>query len=85
MAILKTNKKQIEVVNGTSVIDACENLGVPFGCTDGVCGTCRTLVKSGIENFGEKNEKENNMDLTDNERLMCQCTMSGGEAEIEVF
>ena len=85
MAILKTKNKQIEVEVEASIISACESLGVPFGCTNGVCGTCITVIKNGMEYLGEKNDKEQAMGLGNDERLLCQCKISGGEVEIEVF
>ncbi len=85
MAILKTATKKEEVETGVSIISICEKLGVPFGCTNGVCGTCLTVVKKGMEYLGEKNDKEKAMGIADEERLMCQCQISGGEVEIEVF
>ena len=85
MAIIKTNSKQVQLGDGAPVLPACEELGVPFGCTNGVCGTCTTVVKSGMEYLGEKNNNEKSMGLNDSERLMCQCNISGGEVEIEVF
>ena len=85
MAILKANDRQCEIQDGSPIMAACEELGVPFGCTKGICGTCTTVVKKGIENLSEMNEKENAMGLTDGERLMCQCKIVGGEVELEVF
>ncbi|MBS3127689.1 (2Fe-2S)-binding protein [Candidatus Woesearchaeota archaeon] len=72
MAILKTEHKQIEVKENESLIEACMDLGVPFGCQSGLCGTCRTEVLEGMENLNPRNDKELDMGIEGNERLMCQ-------------
>ena len=84
MAILKTDDNQVEVTNGEAILNAAEELGVPFGCRAGVCGTCKTKVIEGMENLSEKNEQENEMDLEEGERLMCQCKIKSGEVKIQV-
>ena len=70
-----------EVADGGRVYDACDDLGMPFGCTDGLCGTCICRVVSGAENLAPKNDKEIDMDLDDNQRLACQAEIKGGEVE----
>ena len=47
MAILKTDNKEVEVPDGSSTMNAAEELGVSFGCRQGVCGTCKTEVVDG--------------------------------------
>ena len=82
MAILKSDSKEIEVSDGESVIESCEILGVPFGCTSGVCGTCMTTVIEGMENLSELSPNEVAMGVSPPERLMCQCFIKGGEVKI---
>ncbi len=84
MAILKTDAKEITLNDGAAVIDAAEELGVPFGCRQGICGACKTEVVEGMENLGEKNAEENDMALEPNERLMCQCKIVKGTVKIKV-
>ncbi|MDA1196894.1 MAG: 2Fe-2S iron-sulfur cluster-binding protein [Nanoarchaeota archaeon] len=55
-------------------ISDAEELGITFGCTDGICGTCIVEVDEGMECLGEKNQEEKDMALDDNQRLVCQCT-----------
>jgi len=83
MAFLKTNKKKIEVKDGTKVIKAAEKLGVPFSCREGICGTCKVKVIEGIENLEKKTDNEDMMDLKKNERLMCQAKIKSGEVKID--
>jgi ferredoxin len=79
-----TDNLEAEVPDGTEMRDPCENsFNIPFGCKDGICGTCRIRVEDGGENLSPKNEKEE--DLLPNkpdERLACQCKIISGEATI---
>lgn len=69
-------------VNPGPILDACEELGVPFGCQSGVCGTCKSEVLEGMDNLEPKNEAENEMDLKENERLCCQARIKGGSVRL---
>ncbi|HIH13599.1 TPA: 2Fe-2S iron-sulfur cluster binding domain-containing protein, partial [Candidatus Woesearchaeota archaeon] len=51
MAILKTAEKQVELADGSPILDAAKELGVPFGCHSGICGTCHIEVEEGMENL----------------------------------
>ncbi len=73
-----------EVPDGTRVLHPCEDLGMPFGCTEGDCGTCRCTVVSGMENLGPVNVKEEDMALEAGERLACQCTIKSGTVEFAI-
>ena len=84
MAILKANGKAVEVVDGESVIEAGEALGVCFGCQAGNCGSCLTRVAGGMEHLSEHSEQESAFGLEGNERLMCQCRITGGEVTLEI-
>ncbi len=57
---------------------------MPFGCTDGLCGTCRCTVVAGHEYLPPKNEKEVDMGLDNGERLVCQLTIAGGKVEFSI-
>jgi ferredoxin len=73
-----------DVADGTRVLDSCEDMGMPFGCTEGICGTCRCTVVSGMENLSPVNVKEEDMDLEAGERLACQCTIKSGTVEFTI-
>ena len=83
MAILKINDAQLDVPDGEPLLDAAEDLGVPFGCYAGACGTCKVKVIAGLANLGEPTDEEQEMDLEDDERLMCQACILGGVVEVE--
>ena len=83
MATVKTDQKEVQTPDGEKIIPACEELGVPFACQDGICGTCRSEVLEGMENLNELTEAEKNMGVSGNERLMCQCKIKGGLIKIK--
>ena len=74
-----------EILDNSEIKYKAEELGILFGCKQGRCGTCRTNVMEGIENLGEKNEKEINMGLEGNERLMCQCKIKSGVVKLKQY
>ena len=59
-AILASADRDIELRAGP-IRDAAEELGVPFGCKQGICGTCEVEVLEGQDNLEAKNNKEENM------------------------
>jgi ferredoxin len=83
MATFKTGQAEREIPDGTRLEPVAEAMGVSFGCHNGVCGACTVIVLEGMENLGPPNEAEEDMDLDPDQRLMCQCTISGGTVVIE--
>lgn len=84
MATLKLNDEHIEIEDGAPLKEICEEAGVPFACTEGVCGTCVIEVKKGMESLSEMTEEEKDfLGDTDDERLACQCRINKGTVEIE--
>jgi ferredoxin len=71
--------KSKELASGDTILASCEDLGVPFGCQAGSCGTCVIVVESGMENLEPKNDLEDDLGLKDNERLACQAKIQDGE------
>lgn len=86
MATLKFshNDEEIELPDGSPIAEACEEAGVPFACTEGVCGTCVIEVKSGKENLTPPTKEEEDFlgEGTEDERLACQCKIKGGCVKI---
>lgn len=78
------SEEEIDLPDGFPIADACEEAGVPFACTEGVCGTCVIEVTDGMENLSEFNQAEADFlgDL-DCERLACQCKIQGGCVKIK--
>ena len=84
MAKVRTGNQESVVKDGESIIDACEQMGVPFACKDGVCGTCRIDILSGAENLTDLTEQEKAMGGCDRDhRLACQCRIKKGEIKIQ--
>ncbi len=58
-----------------------QDLGIPFGCENGLCSTCLIQIRKGGEHLGEKTEQEmftlEARDATPNMRLACQCQVNG--------
>lgn len=83
MPKLCVNDDEFELEENEPIAEACENAGIPFACTEGVCGTCVIEVKEGMENLSEfTQEEEDFLGDLDNERLACQCKIKSGEVRI---
>lgn len=76
MAFLNNAKQQIKVAPDAPLVAAAEELGVPFSCTEGNCGTCLVRVLRGMEHLKPLNEQEDIFGLHANERLLCQARVS---------
>ena len=84
MAVLKNGSSEVSVNDGERVQEAATELGVTFGCRKGVCGACVVEVLEGMENLSAKGEAENEFSMRDSDRMMCQCSITGGEVSIKV-
>ena len=82
MATVLYDGQEAQVEDGSQILEACESLGVPFGCQDGLCGTCIVTVDEGMENLSGKNDKEQEMGLAGDQRLACQCVLNGGSISL---
>ena len=84
MAIIKSFKthEEIEVSEGKPIKESCEKLGVPFGCQEGICGSCMINIVEGEENLSELTEEEENLARDKQHRLACQCKIDNGEVTI---
>lgn len=80
------------ITNNGKVVTAAENSnllrvslrergGIPFKCGGGLCGTCRCLIETGIENTDAVKDKERNHlseeDLKNGYRMACQTFILG--------
>lgn len=83
MATIKSRTQEMSAIDGASMENAAD-VGVQFGCHNGVCGRCATNVLSGMENLSERSEAELDMDLDSERRLMCQCTIKGGTVTLDI-
>jgi ferredoxin len=78
--IFDHNNEEIDLPDDSPISEACEEAGVPFACTEGVCGTCVIEVKSGQENLNPPTQEEQDFlgEGTADERLACQCKIKQG-------
>lgn len=82
--IFDDTKEEVELPVGSPLVEVCEQAGVPFACTEGVCGTCVIEIVNGMENLSEFNQAEADfLGDMDKERLACQCKINGGCVRIK--
>ncbi len=77
-------KKDMELEDGSEAKDACEELGVEFGCKNGFCRTCEVTVIEGYDNLTGLSENEEFIGLIKPRRLMCQCRIKQGTIKIKI-
>lgn len=83
--IFKNTGEEVELPDGSPLAQVCEEHGIPFGCTEGVCGTCIAFVDAGGENLSAPTDAE--IDFLGQsgiktERMMCQCSIKSGTVKI---
>ena len=82
--LIFNQNEEIEITDGESIIPACESVGIPFGCTEGCCGTCIVEVTDGMENLTPFTEAEEDFfGEMDTERMACQCRINRGTVKVE--
>lgn len=82
--IFDHNDEEVELADDSPIQEVCEEAGVPFACTEGVCGTCVIEVKEGKENLSKPTREEEDFlgEGTEDERLACQCRIKCGTVRI---
>ncbi len=69
--------------DGAPIAETCEEAGVPFACTEGICGTCVIEVIEGMDNLSSFTQEEQDfLGEQNTERLACQCKIKGGCVKI---
>jgi ferredoxin len=82
--IFENASEEHELPDGAPIAESCEQAGVPFACTEGVCGTCVIEVSEGMDNLSEFNQAEADfLGELDRERLACQCKIKGGCVKVK--
>ena len=81
--ILKKTDKSQEIKDGEPIRQACEELGVPFGCRNGNCGTCMIDIVEGEDNLSELSVAEKILERDKKHRLACQCKIEKGEVVVD--
>ncbi len=81
--IFEDTVQEFELSENDQIAAACEEAGVPFACTEGICGTCVIEVREGIENLSEfTQEEEDFLGEMEMERLACQCRIKQGTVKV---
>ena len=80
--------KTVEAGEGQTILQIALDAGIPMehACGgNGFCTTCMCKVKEGMTNLSPRNEREENMGVTeDPDRLSCQSEVKG-DVEIDVI
>jgi ferredoxin len=82
--IFEHNDEEIDIEDGGEIAEPCEDGGVPFACTEGVCGTCVIEIIEGGDNLSEPTQEELDFlgDDVSEERLACQCKLKSGTVKV---
>jgi ferredoxin len=81
--IFSTTGEEAILENDSSIQECCEDAGVPFACTEGICGTCVIEVEEGMDNLSPyTQEEEDFLGEMGCERLACQCKIKNGSVKI---
>lgn len=82
--IFEHNDEEIELEEGAAIAEYCEEEGVPFACTEGVCGTCLIEITAGEENLSPPTQEEEDFlgEGCRDERLACQCKIGKGDVKV---
>lgn len=82
--IFENTEEEKLIEDNTSIQEACEEAGVPFACTEGVCGTCVIEIVEGMQYLSPVTQEERDfLGEQDKERLACQCKIQGGCVKVK--
>lgn len=81
--IFENTGKEVELPDGSSIEDACEQAGLTIACGQGFCGVCVVDVIEGMDNLTEPTKKELEFfGEIGTERLACQCKILMGTVRL---
>ncbi len=79
---------EVDALEGKSILHIALDAGIPMehACGgNGFCTTCMCKVQEGMQNLSPRNDREENMGITeDPDRLSCQ-TEVRGDVSVEVI
>lgn len=82
--IFLNTQEEVNLPDGSAIKEACEQAGIPFACSEGVCGSCIIEVAEGMENLSPFTQAEKDfLGEMQNERLACQCKIKKGTVKIK--
>ena len=84
---IKNDDKWVDVPDGSKLVALNGQCSIVFACEEGVCGSCLSTILEGAENLEAPSDKEKEMIQMfggkENQRLLCQAVIKGGEVKIE--
>lgn len=82
--IFEHNSEEVELEDNAPIAEICEDEGVPFACTEGVCGTCVIEIVEGENNLSDPTQEEEDFlgEGCREERLACQCKIKCGNVKV---
>ena len=83
------DEDEVDAPKGTPILQIALDAGIPIehACGgNGFCTTCMCSVTEGMDQLNERNDREENMGVTDDpHRLTCQAEIEGdGDIVVEV-
>lgn len=82
--IFTNTDQEVELKDGEKIKDSCEEQGVPFACSEGVCGSCIIEVEEGMDNLSDPTDAEIDfLGEIESERLACQCRIKHSDVKIK--
>lgn len=81
----QNQETEVDLPDDSKIAEACEEAGLPFACTEGVCGTCVIEVVEGKDNLTPPTQEERDFlgDDVGCERLACQCRIRHGRVVVK--
>ena len=79
----KDDELTVDAEQGANMRDVAqaEGASVPFGCEQGICGTCLSNIPAGDDNLSDIEDQEKEtlsaMGAEPGQRLLCQCSVEG--------
>lgn len=81
--IFDHNGESVELEDNSPIKEVCEEMGIPFACEEGICGTCVIYVEEGEANLSDPTQEEEDfLGTGTRERLACQCKIKCGKVRI---
>lgn len=82
--LIFNEEEEVELDENSPIKSHCEEVGIPFACEEGICGTCVIEVEEGMDNLSEFTQEELDfLGEQEMERLACQCKIKQGCVKIK--
>ncbi|MDD5102995.1 MAG: 2Fe-2S iron-sulfur cluster-binding protein [Candidatus Peribacteraceae bacterium] len=78
--LVNGQEKTVDTATDQTILAIAQANGIPMESAcggNGFCMTCKCHARKGAENLSPRNEREEAMGMTGDERLGCQATVKG--------